>query len=63
MKTDNTSMDNSEVPFGAALEIVLKPGVGYKHNGVVIKHGYLTNPEFIHSNRQWRLILFRSHNS
>ena len=55
LKTDNTSMDNSEVPFGSAMEILLKPDEGYIHNGVVIKHGYLNNSEFIHSNRQWRL--------
>ena len=55
LKADNTPFTDTEVPFGSAIDLVLSPAEGYKQNGVVIKHGYLNNPEFIHSNRQWRL--------
>ncbi|MHB9055409.1 MAG: glycosyl hydrolase family 95 catalytic domain-containing protein [Paludibacteraceae bacterium] len=55
LKTDNTPLVNSEIPFGVPIDIVLSPAAGYMHDGVVIKHGYLSNPEFIHGNRQWRL--------
>lgn len=55
LKADNTTFVDTQMPFGSTVDIVLSPAAGYKHEGVVIKHGYLANPEFIHGNRQWRL--------
>lgn len=60
LEIDNTLLMDSEIPFGTPIDIVLSPVAGYKQDGVVIKHGYLSNPEFIHGNRQWRLDTIRA---
>lgn len=55
LHADNSAFAETDIPFGQPVVIVLKPEVGFKQNGVSIKHGYLTNDEFIHGNRQWRI--------
>ncbi len=55
LKSDNTPFTDTQVAFGSTIDLVLKPADGYMQNGIIIKHGYLNNPEFVHSNRQWRI--------
>ena len=55
LKSDNTPFSDTEVPFASAVDVVLSPNQGYKQNGMLIKHGYLSNPKFIHGNRQWQI--------
>ncbi len=55
LKSDGTLFEESDIPFGEDLEIELKPEQNFKGNGVVIKHGYLDNPEFVNGNRQWKI--------
>ena len=55
MHGDNTAFIETDVPFGKTIDVILKPEVGFKQNGIVIKHGYLGNNEFVHGNRQWRI--------
>ncbi len=55
LKSDNTPFKDTEVPFASAVDVVLSPNQGYRLNGLMIKHGYLSNPKFIHGNRQWQM--------
>lgn len=55
MHGDNTLFIDTDLAFGEAIDVVLKPEVGFKQNGIVIKHGYLANEEFVHGNRQWKI--------
>ncbi len=55
LKSDNTTFADTEVAFGSEIELVLSPSQGYAQNGVIVKHGYLKNSEFIRGNRQWRV--------
>ena len=52
---DNSVFEESDLPFGQPIEILLQPEAGFKQNGVVVKHGYLDKEEFVHGNRQWRV--------
>ncbi len=40
LRTDGSQLADSDVPFGQPLEILMRPAPGFKHNGIVIRHGY-----------------------
>lgn len=54
LKPDNSALP-AEITFGISLELLLTPSANYKLDSIIVKHGYLSNSEFINGNRQWRI--------
>lgn len=55
LRSDRSIFTESDIPFGQAVTIILKPENGFKHNGVIVRHGYLDKPEYVNGNRQWQV--------
>ncbi len=55
LNADKTNLSGTEIAFGEAIEIEIEADSAYELESLTIKHGHLSNPEFIHSNRQWRI--------
>ncbi len=55
LKSDNTPLDECEIPLGKPIEIKLKSAQNFKQNGVIIQHGCLDKSEFLNGNRQWKI--------